>query len=415
MTNVELKYNPYTNITLIQINGKNLNEDEITEYVGAGDNIAEWAMNFWERISTKCNDDFVVHFCGLESDYIKIEQAFCTFKEHTTDDVHLVPDYVINPVRINDEKYVKDEFDIIFGKKSVEHPVFKDCPECKHVILEESVYCPVCGKKQDGTERIDESRLYVEDYLKKTEIDDTIKGKFNILYELLKKFYFIKQDTEQKTEQNKESSKPSLSEKSSLPEKALLEQLYKVYLSNPGDNVVFGKMTWKIITNHRDEAFLISTDDKSLVFNNLANKYDKIYKHNTLISYVKNDLYNYLNTDFLEKNFSAEERKFLKESKNNNYKIFIPTSKEVFQYRNDLTSPTFSTNCLSPYQFRNYCLFEDGWISKHGNLVSYSDPNWNSNSHFIYAIIVDMSIFLTEATRKLLKSMRSQKNDNRIR
>lgn len=412
MTDVELKYNPYTNTTHIKVNEKPLDESEVTEYVGAGKNISDWAMNFWERISTKCNDDFTVHFCGLESDYIKLEQAFYTFKKSTTDNVCLEPDYVINPMQINDEKYVKDELDIIMGKKNVERPVLKECPECKHIILEESVYCPLCGKKQDGTERIDESRLYVEDYLKKTEIDNTIKDKLNPLYEALKKLFFIKLDSEKNTKKELDSHDSSLIENKSLPDEVLLKQLFSIYSSNPGDNVVFGKMTWKIITNHRDEAFLISTDDKSLVFKNLANKYDKIYKHNTLISYVRGDLYNYLNSDFLEKNFSAEERKFLKESKNNNYKIFIPTFKEVFQDRNAFSSHTVSANCLSPYQFRQYCLFQDGWISKHGNLVSYSDPNLNSDAHFIYAIIIDMSIFITEATRKLLESMGGQKNDN---
>ena len=243
MTNVELKYNPYTNETIIQVNGKILDENEIKEYVGAYDNISDWADNFWNRITTKCNDDFVVHFCGLESNYLKIEQAFYSFKEHTTDDVHLEPDYVINPNLINDEKYVKDELDIIFGKKSIDKTANKECSECKNIISEKSVYCPICGKKQDGTERIDESRLFIEKYLTEKKADNTIKEKFNGIYELLKKNYLIENDS------NQIKSKDSVP---SLPNLELFEELFTIYVSKPGYDVVFADKHWKVVYNHHD-------------------------------------------------------------------------------------------------------------------------------------------------------------------
>ena len=120
MTDVELKYNPYSNETHILVNGKPLPESEVKEYVGAEQEISAWAQNFWERIATKCNDDFTVRFCGLAGDYKTIAEEFRTYKESADVTVSLEPDYIVNPDRIHDEQHVKDELDIVFGKKSVE-------------------------------------------------------------------------------------------------------------------------------------------------------------------------------------------------------------------------------------------------------------------------------------------------------
>ena len=136
MTIVELKYNPYTNETHILVDGKMLPESEVKEYVGAEQEISAWAQNFWERIATKCNDDFTVRFCGLAGDYKTIAEEFRTYKESADVTVSLEPDYIVNPDRIHDEQHVKDELDIVFGKKSVEHPVLAECPDCKAQIPE---------------------------------------------------------------------------------------------------------------------------------------------------------------------------------------------------------------------------------------------------------------------------------------
>lgn len=374
MTNVELKYNPYTSTTLIQINGKNLNDDEITEYVGAGDNVSDWARNFWERISTKCNDDFVVHFCGLESDYLKIEQAFHAFKEHTTDDVFLEPDYVINPALINDEKYVKDELDIIFGKKCIDRTANKECSECKNIISEKSVYCPICGKKQDGTERIDESRLFIEKYLKEKKADNTIKEKFNGIYELLKKLYLIENNSNQIT------SKDSVP---SLPNLELFEELFTIYVSKPGYDVVFADKHWKVVYNHHDEALLISLrDDQTFVFEKLGYTYFNSFKRSAdIVNKLKKEVNNSLHTDYLKAIFSDEEKKYLKEHNQN--KIFIPTTNEL---------PNEILDYLSIGEGNP--LLEDAWISKKGNPVPYIDSGWSPHSFFVYAIIVDTSCIM---------------------
>ena len=201
MTIVELKYNPYTNETHILVDGKMLPESEVKEYVGAEQEVSAWAQNFWERISTKCNDDFTVRFCGLSEDYKSIAEAFCKFKEETSDVVRLEPDYIVNPDRINDEEYVRNELDIVFGKKGVERPVFKECPDCKQQIPDDSAYCPVCGKKQDGTARIDESRQYVEQYLAGTETGEATKERFRALYDLLQPLFAEKEAVQEEAVQ----------------------------------------------------------------------------------------------------------------------------------------------------------------------------------------------------------------------
>ena len=208
MTDVELKYNPYSNETHILVNGKPLPESEVKEYVGAEQEISAWARNFWERIATKCNDDFTVRFCGLAKDYKTIAEEFRKYKETTTDDVSLEPDYIVNPDRIHDEQHVKDELDIVFGKKSVEHPVLTECPDCKAQIPEGSTYCPACGKKQDGTARIDESRQYVEQYLAGTEAGEETKESFRALYELLQPLFAEKEAVQEEAVQEEASEKP---------------------------------------------------------------------------------------------------------------------------------------------------------------------------------------------------------------
>ena len=193
MTDVELKYNPYTNETHILVSGKMLPESEVKEYVGAEQEISAWAQNFWERIATKCNDDFTVRFCGLMSDYEVMDKSFRAFRQESSDDVSLKPEHIVNPDLIHDEQYVKDELDIVFGKKGVERPELKACPDCKAQIPGGSTYCPACGKKQDGTERIDESRQYVEQYLAGTEAGEETKERFRALYELLQPLYAEKE------------------------------------------------------------------------------------------------------------------------------------------------------------------------------------------------------------------------------
>ncbi len=193
MTDVELKYNPYSNETHILVNGKMLPESEVKEYVGAEQEISAWAQNFWERIATKCNDDFTVRFCGLMSDYKVMDESFRAFRQESSDEVSLKPEYIVNPDLIHDEQYVKDELDIVFGKKGVERPELKACPDCKAQIPGGSTYCPACGKKQDGTERVDESRQYVEQYLAGTEAGEETKERFRALYELLQPLYAEKE------------------------------------------------------------------------------------------------------------------------------------------------------------------------------------------------------------------------------
>ena len=170
-----------------------LPESEVKEYVGAEQEISAWAQNFWERIATKCNDDFTVRFCGLMSDYEVMDKSFRAFRQESSDEVSLKPEYIVNPDLIHDEQYVKDELDIVFGKKGVERPELKACPDCKAQIPGGSTYCPACGKKQDGTERIDESRQYVEQYLAGTEAGEETKGSFRALYDLLQPLYAEKE------------------------------------------------------------------------------------------------------------------------------------------------------------------------------------------------------------------------------
>lgn len=364
MTNVELKYNPYTNETLIRVNEKPLDKAEIAEYVGAGDNISDWAMNFWERISTKCNDDFTVHFCGLESDYMKIAQAFYEFKKSTTDDVNLEPDYIINPIRINDEQYVKNELEIIFGKKFVEQQELKECPECKHMIPEKSVYCSFCGKKQDGTERIDESCLYIEKYLPVKEIDNNVKEKIISLYKLIEETFHIK-DTSKDNEQ-----KESGSDNFSLPGAMTFGQLYTIYMSKPGYVVTFGTMPWRVEYNNKNEALLISLNE--------GQSFNTTKKSGDMIRDLIENINNYLNTNFLETCFSAEERQYIKEPKNG--KIFIPTTEDVSQDTLDYLRSS-----------KGNPLFEDGWISSNGSVKSYNEHGWSPYSFVVYAIIVDIN------------------------
>lgn len=208
MTDVELKYNPYSNETHILVNGKMLPESEVKEYVGAEQEISAWAQNFWERIATKCNDDFTVRFCGLAGDYKTIAEEFRTFKETADVAVSLEPDYIVNPDRIHDEQYVKDELDIVFGKKSVERPELKECPDCKAQIPGGSSYCPACGKKQDGTAQIDESRQYVEQYLAGTEAGEETKESFRVLYELLQPFFAEKEAVQEEAVQAEAPEEP---------------------------------------------------------------------------------------------------------------------------------------------------------------------------------------------------------------
>lgn len=320
MTNVELMYNPYTNKKHIKVNEKSLDEIEVKEYVGTGRNVCDWAMNFWERISIKCNDDFTVHFCGLESDYIKISQAFCTFKKNTTYNVCLEPDYVINPIRINNEQYVKNELEIIFGKKIVINPNLNEYPDGNYIKLEDVV----------------------------------------------------------------------------SPEKKLLDQLRAVYSSKPGSSVDFGKITWEVCVNYKNKVFLVTTMQKynsgqnnkiTYPFANMSNHEKKIS-----IGEIKKEFYNYLNTEFLESIFSEEERKYLIEhhQADSQSKVFIPAIKEVLWNGEDKYTLRYFSYLGHKY---HHLLFEDGWISKNGNLMSYKDPDWNSMSLFVIGIIVDTSHF----------------------
>ena len=396
MTDVELKYNPYTNETFIQVNGKVLDETEIKEYVGAEENISGWVKNFWERISTKCNDDCTVHFCGLEADYMQLEQAFFEFKKRTIDEIRLEPDYVINPVRINDEQYVKDELDIIFGKKCVERPVFKECSECKQLIPEESIYCPVCGKKQDGTERIDESRLYVENYLKKTEINNTIKEKFNVLYELLRKIFFIKKVVGKATS----TDMPEVNDLN-LPSEEVLRRLFLIRNGNIGDLVPFGNSNWRIFRKGDDKVFLliaIPLERKAIYLSEAES--------NFLIEVRGKKIFVPSVTDIMDESVSEPTpKKIMDES----IREFTPKTIMGIALKGIIWGPlnkTLNKPFLSAKEFYDkYYDFQwrlsDGWVSLNGNITRGTE-NCSGRSRYIHAIIVDTSIirdteFLTDS------------------
>lgn len=385
MTDVLLKYNPYTNETFIQVNGKVLDETEIKEYVGAEENISGWVKNFWERISTKCNDDFTVHFCGLEADYMQLEQAFFEFKKRTIDEIRLESDYVINPVRINDEQYVKDELDIIFGKKCVERPVFKECSECKQLISEESIYCPICGKKQDGTERIDESRLYVENYLKKTEINNTIKEKFNVLYELLRKIFFIKKAVGKATS----TDMPEVNDLN-LSSEEVLRKLFLIRNGNIGDLVPFGNSNWRIFRKGDDKVFLLIATplERKAIYLSEA-------ESNFLIEVRGKKIFVPSVTDIMDESVSE------------------PTPKKIMGFDFVKIDELFGIKPLNkPYSsakefYDKYYDFRwrlsDGWVSKNGNITPGTE-HCSGRSRYIHAIIVDTSIirnteFLTDGQK----------------
>ena len=107
MTEVTLKYNPYTKDKSLEINGQ-IQDKELTKNLcGAdGSELSEWSSKFYENILNKENDSFTVHFSGIQRDYEFMEDGLEKFRANNAGiDVKLEPLNIVQPAdKLNELK-----------------------------------------------------------------------------------------------------------------------------------------------------------------------------------------------------------------------------------------------------------------------------------------------------------------------
>lgn len=107
MTDVTLKYNPYTKEKSLEINGQ-VQDRELTKNICGtdGSELSEWCLKFYENILNKENDSFAVHFSGIQRDYEFMEDGLNKFKEGNADvEVKLIPENIVAAAdRLNELK-----------------------------------------------------------------------------------------------------------------------------------------------------------------------------------------------------------------------------------------------------------------------------------------------------------------------
>lgn len=118
MTNVKLKYNPYTKEKALEINGQLQDKELVKNICGAdGSELSEWCLKFFENILNKENDSFTVYFSGIQRDYEFMEDGLKKFAENNSDlEVKLIPEKV---VAASDKL---NELKVLFEKMQVETP-----------------------------------------------------------------------------------------------------------------------------------------------------------------------------------------------------------------------------------------------------------------------------------------------------
>lgn len=85
MTEVKLKYNPYTKEKTLWIDGKEQEKSVTHNICGAdGKELSEWSQTFYDQMQKQCNDDFTVHFSGIQRDYEFMEDSLTRFKSKNT-------------------------------------------------------------------------------------------------------------------------------------------------------------------------------------------------------------------------------------------------------------------------------------------------------------------------------------------
>lgn len=107
MTDVNLKYNPYTKEKVLKINGEIQDKDLTRNICGAdGSELSEWCKNFYDNILNKENDSFTVHFTGIQRDYEFMEDGLQKFLEEKKDvEAKLIPEEIIAAAdRLNELK-----------------------------------------------------------------------------------------------------------------------------------------------------------------------------------------------------------------------------------------------------------------------------------------------------------------------
>lgn len=107
MTDVTLKYNPYTKEKILEINGQ-IQGRELTKNICGtdGSELSEWCLKFYENILNKENDSFTVHFNGIQRDYEFMEDALNKFIEEKSGvEVKLIPENIVTAAdRLNELK-----------------------------------------------------------------------------------------------------------------------------------------------------------------------------------------------------------------------------------------------------------------------------------------------------------------------
>lgn len=118
MTDIKLKYNPYTKEKTLEINGISQDRNLTMNICGAdGSELSEWCTKFFENILNKENDSFTVHFSGIQRDYEFMEDGLEKFKTNHSDiDSNLIPENIVVAAdRLNE---LKD----LFNKMQAETP-----------------------------------------------------------------------------------------------------------------------------------------------------------------------------------------------------------------------------------------------------------------------------------------------------
>ena len=97
MTDIKLKYNPYTKEKTLEINGISQDRNLTMNICGAdGSELSEWCTKFFENILNKENDSFTVHFSGIQRDYEFMEDGLEKFQTNHSDiEANLIPENIV--------------------------------------------------------------------------------------------------------------------------------------------------------------------------------------------------------------------------------------------------------------------------------------------------------------------------------
>ena len=118
MTDVKLKYNPYTKEKALEINGVTQDRKLTMNICGSdGSELSEWCTKFYENILNKENDSFTVYFSGIQRDYEFMEDGLEKFQTNHSDiEANLIPENIVVAAdRLNE---LKD----LFNKMQAETP-----------------------------------------------------------------------------------------------------------------------------------------------------------------------------------------------------------------------------------------------------------------------------------------------------